>query len=231
MVSTLGMLLIVYRIHPYRTRFYILIMRLALEYEVLPPGYMGWSWVLLTKFGGHRIFLSKLTSAWTRVFPAWSLTPPPHCITHLPGVHPIKFGSHRALTLKWPRYFYSRWCPRGVPWNPPEKTTFPPEFCNEICTIYVRAIKNHNSAKKILKFCTVSKWRPNNRFLFRVILILAKYWKTNFPKEIFNEIWLKEGEYEYIYIIEIKFLKKLFRFKMMAKTIFWYCAIMLIYAN
>ena len=30
----------------------------------------------------------------------------------------------------------------------PEKTTFPLEFCNEICTIYVRAIKNHNSAKK-----------------------------------------------------------------------------------
>ena len=63
----------------------------------------------------------------------------------------------------------------GVPWNPPEKTTFPPEFCNEICTIYVRVIKNHNSAKKKLKCCTVSKWRPNNRFLFRVISILAKF--------------------------------------------------------
>ena len=32
--------------------------------------------------------------------------------------------------------------------EPPEKTTFPPEFCIEICTIYVRAIKNYNSAKK-----------------------------------------------------------------------------------
>ena len=32
--------------------------------------------------------------------------------------------------------------------NNGEKTTFPLEFCNEICTIYVRAIKNHNSAKK-----------------------------------------------------------------------------------
>ena len=39
MVSTLGMLLIVYRIHPYRTRFYILIMQLALKYGVLPPRY------------------------------------------------------------------------------------------------------------------------------------------------------------------------------------------------
>ena len=32
--------------------------------------------------------------------------------------------------------------------EPPEKTTFPPEFYNEICTIYVWAIKNYNSAKK-----------------------------------------------------------------------------------
>ena len=56
---------------------------------------------------------------------------------------------------------------------PSEKTTFPPEFCIEICTIYVRDIKNHNSAKKkkkkkLLKCCTVSKWRPNNRFLEKV---------------------------------------------------------------
>ena len=55
-----------------------------------------------------------------------------------------------------------------------KKTTFPPEFCNEICTIYVCAIRNHNSGKKINKCCTVSKWRPNNRFLFRVVSILAK---------------------------------------------------------
>ena len=25
--------------------------------------------------------------------------------------------------------------------------TFPPEFCNKICTIFVRAIKSHNFAK------------------------------------------------------------------------------------
>ena len=105
--------------------------------------------------------------------------------------------SGSPLTLKWPRYFYSRWCPRGGSMEPPpEKTTFPPGFCNEICTIYVRDIKNHNSAKKKIKCCTVSKWRPNNRFLFRVISILAKFWKTTFPREFFNEIWLKEGEYK-----------------------------------
>ena len=61
-----------------------------------------------------------------------------------------------SLTLKWPRYFYSRWCPRGGSMEPaPEKTTFPPEFCNEICTIYVRDIKNHNSAKKKKKINVV----------------------------------------------------------------------------
>ena len=30
---------------------------------------------------------------------------------------------------------------------------------------------------------------------YRVISILAKIWKTTFPKEFFNEIWLKVGEH------------------------------------
>ena len=53
--------------------------------------------------------------------------------------------------------------------------------------------------------------------------------KNTFPKEFFNEIWLKVGKHEYIYWNNI--FKKWIRFKMKAKTIFWYCAIMLIYAN
>ena len=32
--------------------------------------------------------------------------------------------------------------------------------------------------------------------------------KNTFQTECFNEIWLKVGEYEYIYITEITFLKK-----------------------
>ena len=76
---------------------------------------------------------------------------------------------------------------------------------HHICTGH----KKLQFCKKKIKCCTVSKWRPNNRFLFRVISILAKFWKkkNTFPKEFFNEIWLKEGEYEQIYITEIKFLK------------------------
>ena len=55
--------------------------------------------------------------------------------------------------------------------------------------------KNSQFWKNFLKCCTVSKWRPKNRFLFRVISILAKIWKTTFPKEFFKEIWLKVGEH------------------------------------
>ena len=71
-------------------------------------------------------------------------------------------------------------------------------------------LKNSEFREKNWKCCTVSKWRPNNRFLFCVILILAKIWKTTFPKEFFYEIWLKVGEHEYIYITEITFEKQLF---------------------
>ena len=59
----------------------------------------------------------------------------------------------------------------------PYKTTFPAEFCNEICTLYVWTVKKHNSTKKKKKkkkktwkwkCYTVSKWRPNNKFLFHI---------------------------------------------------------------
>ena len=44
---------------------------------------------------------------------------------------------------------------------------------------------------------------------------VTNIWKTTFPKEFSNKIWLKE--YEYIYI-DIKFEKKIFWLKMAAKT-------------
>ena len=59
-------------------------------------------------------------------------------------------------------------------------------------------IRMHYKKKIIIlqekKCCTVLKWWPNNRLsfffliLFCVISILAKIWKTTFPKEFFNEI-------------------------------------------
>ena len=45
-------------------------------------------------------------------------------------------------------------------------------------------------------------------FYLTVVSILAKIWKTTFPKEFFNEIWLKVGEHKQIYITEITFWKK-----------------------
>ena len=36
---------------------------------------------------------------------------------------------------------------QGGSMEPPKKTTFRQEFCNEICTIYVWTIRNHNSGK------------------------------------------------------------------------------------
>ena len=57
-------------------------------------------------------------------------------------------------------------------------------------------------------------------FYFASFWFWPKFEKPLSQKEFFNEIWLKVGEHEYIYITEITFEKKLFRFKMAAKTIF-----------
>ena len=43
---------------------------------------------------------------------------------------------------------------------------------------------------------------------FRKNSHVIKIRKTTFTKELFNEIWLKVGEHEYIYCFEIKFEKK-----------------------
>ena len=104
--------------------------------------------------------------------------------------------------------------PKGGGGSPRDLTTenhFPSRILqwnlHHICMDYYRK-SQFCKKKKNWKCCTVWKWRPNNQFLFRVISILAKIWKTSFPKEFFNEIWLKVGEHEYIYITEITFRKK-----------------------
>ena len=88
-------------------------------------------------------------------------------------------------------YFYSRWCPRRVPWKPPlvpkGENHFPTGILqwnlHYICTGY---IKWHFCEKKI-KYCSDSKWRPHNRLLFCVISILAKFWKKkNFFQRNFS---------------------------------------------
>ena len=60
--------------------------------------------------------------------------------------------------------------------------------------MYMYTNHNHIPEKKKKekenKILYHSKWHSNNRFLFRIILILAKIRKTFFPKKIFNEFWL-----------------------------------------
>ena len=68
-------------------------------------------------------------------------------------------------------------------------------------------------------------------FVSRKIIMWPKFGKTTFPMEFFNEIWLKEGEHEYIYIFEIKFEKYYSVQKWRPKQVLWHYAIMLIYAK
>ena len=71
--------------------------------------------------------------------------------------------------------------------EPPHENIFPPEFCNEICTIQFFSLKRvtFQNGGQITHFYLAS---------FRFWPKLEK--KTTFCKEFFNEIWLKVGEHE-----------------------------------
>ena len=79
-----------------------------------------------------------------------------------------------------------------------KKTTFPAEY---IHTLKKKNIFKQKIPKNDLPF---QNGRQNTYISFRGISILAKIWKSTFPKEFFNEIWFIIGEYEYIYNTEIK---------------------------
>ena len=138
-----------------------------------------------------------------------------------------------VLTLKWPRYFYSRWCPRvggsmeldPPPPPPPWENRFPTRILqwnlHHICTGH----KKSQFCKKKLNVVPFQNGGQITDFYFASFRF-GQILKNNFPKECFQwnlaqrrSIWI----HLHYYI--------LFRFKMVAKTSFWYCAIMLIYAN
>ena len=117
--------------------------------------------------------------------------------------------------------------------NPLKKTSFPPEFCNEICTIYIWTIKKS-------EFCKKKKKKNENVVPFQnggqitdFYFASFRFWKKKdlFPKGIFQ--WnLAQNRRTWIHLhYWNNIFKKLFRFKMVAKTIFWYCAKMIIYAK
>ena len=72
--------------------------------------------------------------------------------------------------------------------EPPKKTTFPWEFCNEIITMYVRAIKNQNSEKKNEKFKNVLLFQ-NGGQITDFYFASFRFWpnfENHFPKGIFQ---------------------------------------------
>ena len=76
-------------------------------------------------------------------------------------------------------------------------------------TMYIYTLKTTIFKQKKKKYTpqkfTISKWHPNDQFLFWFISILiGKNLKNLFSKRIFNEIWLIIGDHEYINIAEIK---------------------------
>ena len=75
--------------------------------------------------------------------------------------------------------------------------------------------------KKILKCCNVSKWRPNNQFLFCVISIFGQILKNHFSKGIFQWNLAQRRRISIDLHYWITFKKKIFRFKMVAKYFFF----------
>ena len=109
-----------------------------------------------------------------------------------------------SLTLKSDQGTFTPVGAQGGFHGPPEKTTFTPEFCIEIYTIYVQAIKKSQFCKKKTK---QNKTKHVNVVPFQnggqitdFYFVSFQFWQ-NFEKPLsqsnfFNEIWLKEGEYE-----------------------------------
>ena len=64
---------------------------------------------------------------------------------------------------------------------------------------------NHISGKKYEIFVPFENGDQITDFHFALFRFRPKFWKITFPKEFFNEIWLKLGDHEYINIAEIKF--------------------------
>ena len=87
-------------------------------------------------------------------------------------------------------------------------------------------LNNHKSAKGTFQNVPFQNGGQKTNFQFAKIFPWPKFEKKKrkqpiFPKEFFNEIWLKVGEHEYIYIFEMKFKKKNILFKNGGKNKFY----------
>ena len=70
---------------------------------------------------------------------------------------------------------------------------------------YIYTHHNHISGKKYKIFVPFQNGGQISDFHFASFWFRPKFEKNTFPKEFFNEIWLKLGDHDYINIAEIKF--------------------------
>ena len=151
-------------------------------------------------------------------------------VTHIIGIicrTPHFVYAQSILTLKWPRYFYSRLCPGGVPMDPTVENHFP----SRILQWNLHHKKSQFCKKNLENVVPFQNGGQVTDFYFASFWFWPKFGKPlsqrNFSMKFGSKskrIWIHLHYWNNIF-------KKLFRFKMAAKTIFWYCAIMLIYAN
>ena len=106
-------------------------------------------------------------------------------------------------------------------WTLTQKSTFPNEFGGEMLATDKVIQKNQNTEKKLKIGYTITKWRPKNQFQSRDIKFPNKNGKTTFPKEFFLEIWLIIEDCKYNYTAEIKFEKKVIRWRFYGENKFW----------
>ena len=110
------------------------------------------------------------------------------------------------LTLNCIRYPALPLVHNGGSMEPPQRKPLSHRIFKIIFTPYVYTLITTIFLEKKYKiFVPFQNGGQKTDFSFRVILISAKIWKTTFPKEFFNEIWLKLGDHEYINIAEIIF--------------------------
>ena len=132
-------------------------------------------------------------------------------------------GVQYPLTLKCLSFFSLPFVHKGGPLGPPHLFEYFPvgisvRNFHHMC-MHLRHLDNHISARK--------KKGHQKLFLFKMAaeirIFVSRFkkvkWpkfkkKNSFPKEFFNETWLKVEEHECICISEIQFEKKIFCFKM-----------------
>ena len=90
--------------------------------------------------------------------------------------------------------------------EPPRENHFPTGIFKIIFTPYVYTlITTIFQEKKYKIFVPFQNGGQITDFHFASFRFRPKFEKPTFPKEFFNEIWLKLGDHEYINIAEIKF--------------------------